>query len=141
MLYFGFPPTKVWRAFILVDMNLDFSKMDGLLPAVIQDHLSGRVLMLGFMNEEAFQKTVETGFATFFSRSRNKLWLKGESSGHRLVVKSISTDCDQDAVLVQVEALGPGVCHNGYQSCFYRMLTDGAWRESEQQTYDPAKVY
>jgi phosphoribosyl-AMP cyclohydrolase len=141
MLYFGFPPPKVWRAFILVDMNLDFSKMDGLLPAVIQDHSSGRVLMLGFMNEEAFQKTVETGFATFFSRSRNKLWLKGETSGHRLLVKSISTDCDQDAVLVQVEALGPGVCHNGYQSCFYRTLTNGAWQESEEPTYDPAKVY
>ena len=101
-------------------MNLDFSKLDGLLPAVIQDHATGRVLMVGFMNEEAFRKTVETGYATFYSRSRNKLWLKGETSGHRLVVKSISTDCDQDTLLVQVEALGPGVCHNGYQSCFYR---------------------
>jgi phosphoribosyl-AMP cyclohydrolase len=122
-------------------MNLDFSKMDGLLPAVIQDHATGRVLMLGFMNEEAFQKTVETGYATFFSRSRNKLWLKGETSGHRLVVKSISTDCDQDAVLVQVEALGPGVCHNGYQSCFYRKLENGAWKESEERSYDPGQVY
>ena len=97
--------------------------------------------MLGFMNEEAFRKTVETGFATFFSRSRNKLWLKGETSGHRLVVKAISTDCDQDAILVRVDALGPGVCHNGYESCFYRTLTDGTWQESEQPTYDPAKVY
>jgi phosphoribosyl-AMP cyclohydrolase len=122
-------------------MNLDFSKMDGLVPAVIQDHATGRVLMLGFMNEESFQKTVETGCATFFSRSRNKLWLKGETSGHRLVVKSISTDCDQDAVLVEVEALGPGVCHNGYQSCFYRTLEEGVWRQSEEPTYDPAKVY
>jgi phosphoribosyl-AMP cyclohydrolase len=122
-------------------MNLDFSKMDGLLPAVIQDHATGRVLMLGFMNEEAFQKTVETGYATFFSRSRNKLWLKGETSGHRLVVKSISTDCDQDALLVEVEALGPGVCHNGYHSCFYRKLEDGAWKEAEERSYDPAQVY
>ena len=95
--------------------------------------------MVGFMNEEAFRKTVETGFATFFSRSRNKLWLKGETSGHRLVVKEISTDCDQDALLVQVEALGPGVCHNGYQSCFYRSLEDGRWRESEPRAYDPAR--
>jgi phosphoribosyl-AMP cyclohydrolase len=87
-------------------MELDFKKLDGLIPAVIQDHKTGRVLMLGFMNEEAFRKTVDSGFATFFSRSRNKLWLKGESSGHRLVVKSISTDCDQDAVLVEVEASG-----------------------------------
>lgn len=122
-------------------MNLDFGKMDGLLPAVIQDHATGRVLMLGFMNEEAFNRTVETGYATFFSRSRNKLWLKGETSGHRLIVKNISTDCDQDAVLVQVEALGPGVCHNGYQSCFYRTLENGEWRQSEEPTYDPAKVY
>lgn len=122
-------------------MNLDFSKLDGLLPAVIQDHATGRVLMLGFMNEEAFRKTVETGFATFYSRSRRKLWLKGESSGHRLVVKEISTDCDQDAVLVKVEALGPGVCHNGYESCFYRRLEDGQWAETEPRTYDPDAVY
>ena len=122
-------------------MNLDFSKLDGLVPAVIQDAASGRVLMLGFMNEEAFRKTVETGFATFFSRSRNKLWLKGESSGHRLVVKEISTDCDQDAVLLKVEALGPGVCHEGYESCFFRRLADGAWQIADQRAYDPAAVY
>ena len=89
-------------------MELDFKKLDGLIAAVIQDHKTGRVLMVGFMNEEAFRKTVETGFATFYSRSRNKLWLKGESSGHKLVVKEISTDCDRDTVLVKVEALGPG---------------------------------
>ena len=94
-------------------MNLNFQKSDGLVTAVIQDYASGRVLMVGFMNEEAFQKTVETGFATFYSRSRRKLWLKGETSGHRLVVKSISMDCDKDALLIQVEALGPGVCHDG----------------------------
>lgn len=122
-------------------MQLDFTKLDGLLPAVIQDHQSKRVLMVGFMNEEAFRKTVETGFATFFSRSRNKLWLKGESSGHRLVVKEITTDCDQDCVLVEVEAVGPGVCHEGYESCFYRKLTDGEWQEKEQRAYDPAAVY
>jgi len=87
-------------------MNLDFAKTGGLVTAVIQDHLTGRVLMVGYMNQEAFQMTVETGFATFFSRSRQKLWLKGESSGHRLVVKEISTDCDLDAVLVKVEAKG-----------------------------------
>ncbi len=89
-------------------MTLDFSKLNGLITAVIQDHVTGRVLMVGFMNEEAFRKTVESGYATFFSRSRNKLWLKGESSGHKLVVKNISTDCDLDALLIQVEALGPG---------------------------------
>src|SRR3982075_1473741 len=128
------------RAF-LCGMDLDFKKLDGLVAAVIQDYASGRVLMVGFMNEEAFRKTVETGFAVFFSRSRNKLWLKGETSGHRLVVKEISTDCDRDAVLVRVEALGPGVCNNGYQSCFYRRLENGRWVESEERAYDPAAIY
>jgi phosphoribosyl-AMP cyclohydrolase len=122
-------------------MNLDFSKLDGLVTAVIQDHVTNRVLMVGFMNEEAWQKTVESGFATFYSRSRKKLWLKGESSGHRLVVKEISTDCDYDAVLLKVEAVGPGVCHEGYQSCFFRRLTSGEWKESEPKTYDPKAVY
>ena len=122
-------------------MNLDYTKLDGLVAAVIQDYKSGRVLMVGFMNQEAFQKTVESGFATFYSRSRNKLWLKGESSGHRLVVKEISTDCDQDAVLVKVEALGPGVCHEGYESCFFRKLDGDDWKITDQQTYDPNKVY
>jgi phosphoribosyl-AMP cyclohydrolase len=122
-------------------MNLDFDKLNGLITAVIQDHVTGRVLMVGFMNEEAFRKTVETGFATFFSRSRNKLWLKGETSGHRLVVKEISTDCDRDALLIKVEALGPGVCHEGYQSCFFRRLDGGKWKESEPRVYDPSAVY
>ena len=122
-------------------MILDFNKLGGLVPAVIQDAASGRVLMLGFMNDEAFRKTVETGFATFFSRSRNKLWLKGESSGHRLVVKEISTDCDQDAVLLKVEARGPGVCHEGYESCFFRRLAEGQWQVVDQPSYDPAAVY
>ena len=93
------PPETVGFFFIGANlMKLDFSKLDGLVAAVIQDWKSGRVLMVGFMNEEAFRKTVETGYATFFSRSRNKLWLKGESSGHRLVVEEISADCDGDAV-------------------------------------------
>src|SRR6202047_2093758 len=122
-------------------MDLDFSKLDGLIAAVIQDHVTGRVLMVGFMNEEAFRKTIETGFATFFSRSRNTLWLKGETSGHRLVVKNISTDCDNDSILLTVAALGPGVCHTGYESCFYRTLRDGEWVESEPRAYDPAFVY
>jgi phosphoribosyl-AMP cyclohydrolase len=122
-------------------MDLDFKKLDGLVAAVIQDYTSGRVLMVGFMNEEAFRKTVETGYATFFSRSRNKLWLKGENSGHRLVVKEISTDCDRDALLIRVEAQGPGVCHEGYESCFFRRLDSGQWQVSEPRAYDPATVY
>jgi len=122
-------------------MNLDFSKLNGLIPAVIQDHVTGRVLMVGFMNEAAFRVTVETGYATFFSRSRNKLWLKGETSGHKLVVKNIAVDCDLDSLLIQVEALGPGVCHEGYQSCFFRQLGRGEWKESEPRVYDPKTVY
>ncbi len=122
-------------------MDLDFAKSDGLITAVIQDATSGRVLMVAYMNEEAFRMTVDTGFATFYSRSRKKLWLKGESSGHRLVVKGIATDCDKDAVLVQVEAQGPGVCHEGYESCFFRALEDNAWKVTDRQTYDPKAVY
>src|ERR1041384_3204983 len=122
-------------------MTLDFAKSDGLVTAVIQDYKTHRVLMVGYMNEEAFRRTVETGYATFYSRSRRKLWLKGESSGHRLVVKRIATDCDQDAVLVQVEALGPGVCHEGYESCFFRTLDAGEWKVTDSQSYDPDAVY
>lgn len=123
------------------NMKLNFDKLGGLAPAVIQEEESGRVLMVGFMNEEAFRKTVETGYATFYSRSRNKLWMKGETSGHRLEVKEIRTDCDQDAVLVRVRALGPGVCHEGYESCFFRRLKDGEWVVCEEQTYNPAQTY
>jgi len=122
-------------------MNLDFSKLDGLVAAVIQDHTSGRVLMVGFMNDEACRKTAETGYATFFSRSRNKIWVKGETSGHRLLVKEIRTDCDRDALLIKVEALGPGVCHEGFESCFFRKLEDGEWATSEPRAFDPAAVY
>ena len=134
-------PSGPGGLFYCTDMNLDFQKSDGLITAVVQDHATGRVLMVGYMNQEAFARTVETGFATFYSRSRRKLWLKGESSGHRLVVKEISTDCDADAVLVKVEALGPGVCHEGYRSCFFRRLENGEWKVVDERTYDPHAVY
>jgi phosphoribosyl-AMP cyclohydrolase len=102
---------------------MDFSKLDGLIPAVIQDDETGDVLMVGFMNDEALQKTRESGFATFFSRSRAALWTKGETSGNRLQVKRILVDCDDDTVLVRVTALGDGVaCHTGERTCFYRDL-------------------
>ena len=122
-------------------MNLDFKKLDGLVAAVTVDHRTGRVLMVGFMNEAAWLQTVETGFVTFYSRTRNKLWMKGESSGHRLVVKEIRTDCDQDALVITVEALGPGVCHEGYASCFFKRLDSGAWQVVDPQSYDPKAVY
>ena len=107
--------------FCLWRMIMDFSKLDGLIPAVIQDADSAEVLMVGFMNEEALRLTSETGFATFFSRTRNKLWMKGETSGNRLQVVEMLTDCDDDTVLVKVKRLGDGnVCHTGERSCFFR---------------------
>ena len=103
---------------------MDFSKLDGLIPAVIQDAESAEVLMVGFMNEEALAITRQTGYATFFSRTRNKLWTKGETSGNRLEVIELLTDCDDDTVLVKVKRLGDGnVCHTGQRTCFYRQLT------------------
>ena len=102
---------------------MDFSKLDGLIPAVIQDDLTNEVLMVGFMNDEALERTRTSGFATFFSRTRGKLWTKGETSGNRLKVCRIFTDCDDDTVLVRVERLGEGnVCHTGERSCFFREL-------------------
>ena len=104
---------------------MDYSKLDGLIPAVIQDAESAEVLMVGFMNEQALAETQRTGYATFFSRTRGKLWTKGETSGNRLEVKEILVDCDDDTVLVKVKRLGDGnVCHTGQRTCFSRTLTD-----------------
>jgi phosphoribosyl-AMP cyclohydrolase len=122
-------------------MELDFSKLDGLITAVIQDWKTGRVLMVGFMNPDSWKMTVDTGFATFWSRSRKKLWLKGESSGHKLAVKEIFTDCDTDALVLKCEELGPGVCHEGYQSCFFRKWDGAGWIVTEERAYDPKAVY
>ncbi len=100
-------------------MEIDFKKMQGLVPAIVQDAGSAEILMLGFMNEEAFQHTLSSGYVTFFSRTRNRLWTKGESSGNRLKVISVSTDCDRDSFLVRVQVEGAGVvCHLGTRSCF-----------------------
>ncbi len=120
---------------------LDFNKQDGLITAVVQDAHTRRVLMVGYMNREAFDRTVASGHVTFFSRSRKKLWTKGESSGHYLMLKSIATDCDGDALLVEAEPIGPGVCHEGYESCFFRTLDNGEWQVKDEQMYDPAVVY
>ena len=123
-------------------MQLDFAKLDGLLPAIVQDKRSGEVLMLGFMNQQAFDETRATGAVTFFSRSRAKRWRKGEQSGHTLRVCEMRVDCDADAVLIQVEPMGPGVCHEGYRSCFFRRLeADGSTAVIGEKTFDPAAVY
>ena len=105
---------------------MDYSKLDGLIPAVVQDETSGEVLMVGFMNDEAFERTRATGFATFFSRTRNTLWTKGETSGNRLQVTGLLVDCDDDTVLLKVKRLGDGnVCHTGTRTCF-RPLNAGS---------------
>jgi phosphoribosyl-AMP cyclohydrolase len=123
-------------------MELDFAKQSGLVPAIIQDAASGEVLMLGFMNEEAYAETQSTGVVTFFSRSRGKLWRKGEKSGHTLQVREVRVDCDADAVLVRVDPVGPGVCHEGYRSCFFRRVgSDGSAEIVSKRTFDPAAVY
>ena len=103
--------------------DIDFDKMQGLAPAIVQDDASGEVLMLGFMNREAYERTLSSGYATFFSRTRNKLWTKGETSGNRLRVTAASTDCDTDTVLLRVRVEGDGlVCHEGTRSCFTKPL-------------------
>ncbi len=109
-----------------MDAELDFDKMNGLLPVVVQDWADGEVLMVGFMNPEALQRTLENGFVTFFSRTRNELWMKGESSGNRLRVVSAHTDCDRDTLLVRVRVEGAGVvCHRGTRSCFTEPIACG----------------
>jgi len=123
-------------------MKLAFDKLGGILPAVIQDARSGEILMIGFMNAEAFAATRATGDVTFFSRSRNKLWRKGESSGHTLRVREIRVDCDDDALLVRVDPKGPGVCHEGYRSCFFRRIEpDGSAAIVAERAFDPNAVY
>ncbi len=121
--------------------DLDFGKLDGLLAVVIQDAMTQRVLMVGFMNAESYARTLETGFVVFFSRSRNKLWMKGETSGHTLQVVAMSTDCDRDALLITVKANGPGVCHEGFESCFSRTRVNNNWIVSDPQTFSPTDVY
>jgi phosphoribosyl-AMP cyclohydrolase len=123
-------------------VNLAFDKGGGLIPAIIQDASTGDVLMLGFMNAEAFELTRRTGEVVFFSRSRNKLWKKGESSGHVLKVREVRIDCDADALLVRVEALGPGVCHEGYRSCFFRDLDEASeTRVVQERVFSPERIY
>ena len=123
-------------------MEIDFHKGGGLVPAIIQDERSGDVLMLGFMSPGSLAETQRTGEVVFFSRSRNKLWKKGESSGHVLRVREVRVDCDADALLVRVEAVGPGVCHEGYRSCFFRSIEpDGSAKIIAERTFAPETVY
>jgi len=122
-------------------LDIDFAKAGGLVPAIVQDWKTGEVLMVAYMNAESWAKTQETGRACFWSRSRQRLWLKGETSGHVQIVKEIYVDCDNDALLLKVEQVGKAACHTGYRSCFYRRIVDGQTVIIGEKIFDPKEVY
>ena len=122
-------------------VKLDFNKMSGLIPAIVQDHTTGEVLMLAYMNQDAWDATLSTGKATYYSRSRKKLWVKGETSGNRQIVKEIRVDCDDDTVLLKIEQLGDAACHTGYRSCFHKKVEDGSVKVIGKPLFDPKEVY
>ena len=123
-------------------VTLDFDKSEGLIPAIAQDESTGEVLMLAYMNRDAWEMTLKTGKATYYSRSRRKLWVKGGTSGHLQLVKEIRVDCDADTVLLRVEQVGGAACHTGYRSCFFRRHgDDGTWVVVAKRLFDPEQVY
>lgn len=126
-------------------INLNFNKIQGLVPAIVQDYETGEVLMLAFMNQDAWEATIATGKATYYSRSRQKLWVKGETSGNFQLVKEILIDCDEDTVLLKIEQKGGAACHTGHQSCFYRKVekveNDGSVKNIGKLIFDPREVY
>jgi len=126
---------------VKLDFKLDFKKGNGLIPAIAQDYKTGIVLMLAYMNEQAFDETLKTGKATYYSRSRNTLWKKGETSGHVQHVKEIRVDCDNDTVLLKVDQEGDAACHKGYKSCFFSRVEDNELKIVESKIFDPKKVY
>jgi phosphoribosyl-AMP cyclohydrolase len=119
----------------------DFTKGDGLVPAIVQDAKSGAVLMMAYMNAESYAETLATGRAVYFSRSRQKLWRKGEESGHVQEVRAIYVDCDADTILLEVDQIGGAACHTGYKSCFYRQVTPQGLKTVGQRVFDPDVVY
>lgn len=122
-------------------IELNFDKMDGFIPAVVQDFQTGEVLMLAFMNEQAWKHTLETGKATYFSRTRQQLWVKGESSGNIQRVKEIRIDCDNDTVLLKVQQIGGAACHTGHVSCFFKKVEGETVTVVGKPVFDPEKVY
>ena len=122
-------------------MEPNFDKGEGLVPAVVQDQETGEVLMVAYMNRESWLKTLETGKAHYWSRSRQSLWLKGESSGNVQLVGEIRLDCDDDTILLKVRQIGGAACHTGHRSCFYRKWTDGEWFVVGKPVFDPKEVY
>ena len=122
-------------------IELDFKKTGGLIPAVTQDDATGEVLMLAYMNEEAWLETLKTGYATYYSRSRQTLWVKGKTSGNMQKIKEIRVDCDNDTILLKVEQVGGAACHTGHRSCFYRKVEDNELIVTEERVFDPKEVY
>jgi phosphoribosyl-AMP cyclohydrolase len=122
-------------------IKLDFDKQGGLVPVIVQDAEDGAVLMLAYMNELAFRTTVDTGKATYWSRSRNELWIKGETSGKTQEVREIFIDCDTDTVLLKVRQIGDAACHEGYRSCFFRKVDGDEVQVQGERVFDPAEVY
>ena len=122
-------------------VELDFDKNKGLIPVIAQDYQSGEVLMLAYMNKEALNETLKTKKAVYYSRSRQTLWIKGETSGHTQLVKEIRIDCDLDTILLKVEQLGGAACHKGYKSCFFSKLEGNELIIKEKRVFDPKKVY
>jgi phosphoribosyl-AMP cyclohydrolase len=122
-------------------MLVDFEKAGGLVAAIAQDHTTGEVLMIAWMNRDAFEETVRTQRAVYFSRSRNKLWRKGEESGNVQEVKEILVDCDNDAILLKVNQIGGAACHEGYKSCFFRRLDNNELKVTAERVFDPKQVY
>ena len=127
--------------FFMDKVAIDFAKAGGLIPAIVQDWKTGEVLMVAYMNADSWAKTRETGKACFWSRSRNKLWLKGETSGHVQRVKEVYLDCDNDALLLKVEQVGGAACHTGFRSCFYRRIEGDRLEISGERVFDPKEVY
>ncbi len=119
----------------------DFEKGQGMLPAIAQDAATGEVLMMAYMNPESYAETLATGRAVYFSRSRNKLWRKGEESGNVQLVRGVFVDCDADTILLKVEQLGGAACHEGYKSCFFRQVTPTGLQVIGERVFDPAQVY
>jgi len=122
-------------------LKLDFNKTGGLVPAIVQDFQTGEILMLAYMNPDAFNATLSTGKATYYSRSRQTLWVKGETSGNIQLIKEIRIDCDDDTVLLKVEQLGGAACHTGHRSCFFKKVEDGSIRIMGEPIFDPREVY
>ena len=122
-------------------MTPDFEKCGGLIPAIAQDDETGEVLMLAFMNQQAWEETLKTGKATYWSRTRQELWIKGQSSGHQQIVKEIRVDCDADTVLLKIKQLGGAACHTGHRSCFHKKVENGSVRIIGEPVFDPKEVY